>query len=274
MTRKFGGRLYQMFFRSCTEKVWGMPCRDISADWAAQRSKGLSLTKAASAALRPARRTPEPDGEERADVIKTLITSFRYPRHGPGMLWEAAAARIQERGGRVHMGTRVNGLERTGDGRWRVTLESGDGAERQREVDQLISSAPLGWLVNHLRPTLPTAAREAASALRYRDFLTVALILKTPSRFPDNWLYIHDPQLQVGRIQNFGNWSPEMRADRPLHGLLLDGVLLQQQRRSLEQQRCRIDRDGNPRTAQLGAGRGRGCDRWSRGASAQGLPCV
>ncbi len=98
MTRKFGCRLYQMFFRSYTEKVWGMPCRDISADWAAQRIKGLSLTKAASAAMRPARRTPKPDGEERADVIKTLITSFRYPRHGPGMLWEAAAVRIQERG--------------------------------------------------------------------------------------------------------------------------------------------------------------------------------
>jgi hypothetical protein len=171
------------------------------------------------------------------------------------------------------MGTRVYGVERTGDGRWRVTLECGDGAERQREMDELISSAPLGWLVNHLRPTLPTAAREAASALRYPDFLTVALILKTPSRFPDNWLYIHDPQAAGGA-------DPELRqlvardARRPLHGLLLDGVLLQQQRRSLEQQRCRIDRDGNPRTAQLGAGRGRGCDRWSRGASAQGLPCV
>ncbi len=213
VTRKFGGRLYQMFFKSYTEKVWGMPCRDISADWAAQRIKGLSLTKAARAALRTARRTPQPDAGERSDVIKTLITSFRYPRHGPGMLWEAAATRIREGGGRVQMGTRVSGIERTAQGLWKVTLKTADGSERQQEVDQLISSAPLGWLVNHTQPNLPAAACEAASNLRYRDFLTVALILKTPSSFPDNWLYIHEPQLQVGRIQNFGNWSPEMLAD-------------------------------------------------------------
>lgn len=213
MTRKFGGRLYQMFFKSYTEKVWGMPCRDISADWAAQRIKGLSLIKAAAAALRPPRRPPEAGDDARAEVIKTLITSFRYPRHGPGMLWEAAAARIGERGGRLHMGTRVSGLERTAPGHWRVTLKTADGSERQQEVDQLISSAPLGWLVAQMKPSLPKAALEAAAALRYRDFLTVALILKTPSSFPDNWLYIHDPDLQVGRIQNFGNWSPEMLAD-------------------------------------------------------------
>ena len=213
VTRKFGGRLYQMFFKSYTEKVWGMPCREISADWAAQRIKGLSLTKAASAALRPARRTAKPDEGERSDVIKTLITSFRYPRHGPGMLWEAAAAKIREHGGRLHMGTRVSCVERTSEGPWRVTLKAADGAERQHEVDQLISSAPLGWLVSHLQPSLPAVALDAARSLRYRDFLTVALILKTPSSFPDNWLYIHDPQLKVGRSQNFGNWSPEMLAD-------------------------------------------------------------
>jgi protoporphyrinogen oxidase len=213
MTRKFGGRLYQMFFKSYTEKVWGMPCRDISADWAAQRIKGLSLSQAANTALRPARRTPKPDDRERSDVIKTLITSFRYPRHGPGMLWEAAAEKIRNRGGTIHMGTRVNSLEYTGQRKWRVTLRSKEGKEQQQDVDQLISSAPLGWLVNHLQPSLPAVALEAARALRYRDFLTVALILKTPSTFPDNWLYIHESLLQVGRIQNFGNWSPEMLAD-------------------------------------------------------------
>ena len=213
VTRKFGGRLYQMFFKSYTEKVWGMPCRDISADWAAQRIKGLSLSQAARAALRPTRRGRKPDERERSDVIKTLITSFRYPRHGPGMRWEAAAAKIQQRGGKIHMGTRVNSLEYTGQGKWRVTLKTKDGTEQQQDVDQLISSAPLGWLVGHLQPSLPAAALEAAGALSYRDFLTVALILKTPSTFPDNWLYIHDPLLQVGRIQNFGNWSSEMLAD-------------------------------------------------------------
>jgi len=213
ITRKFGGRLYQMFFKSYTEKVWGMSCRDISADWAAQRIKGLSLIKAARTALRPARRPPQAGSDGRSDVIKTLITSFRYPRHGPGMLWEAATTRIRERGGRVHMGSRVSAIERRADGNWRVTLKTADGCERQQEVDQLISSAPLGWLVRHLQPSLPAPALEAADALRYRDFLTVALILKTGSTFPDNWIYIHDPKLQVGRIQNFGNWSPEMLAD-------------------------------------------------------------
>ncbi|QPN64789.1 NAD(P)/FAD-dependent oxidoreductase [Synechococcus sp. CBW1004] len=213
MTRKFGGRLYRMFFKSYTEKVWGIPCRDISADWAAQRIKGLSLIQAALAALRPAQRQPEAGDGARSTVIKTLITAFRYPRHGPGMLWEAAAARIRERGGRLHLGTRVSGLERTSEGSWRVTLTNASGSQRQQVVDQLISSAPLSWLVAQVQPSLPPEALEAAAALRYRDFLTVALILKTPSSFPDTWLYIHDPQLQVGRIQNFINWSAEMVPD-------------------------------------------------------------
>ncbi len=213
VTRKFGGRLYRMFFKSYTEKVWGMPCREISADWAAQRIKGLSLVKAARAALRPRRQTPRAGETGRSEVIKSLITSFRYPRHGPGMLWEAAAARIQERGAHLQLGTRVQGLSRTSAGRWRVQLALADGSERFQEVDQLISSAPLGWLVRNLEPRLPAAALAAAGALRYRDFLTVALILKTPSGFPDNWLYIHDPQLKVGRIQNFANWSSEMVPD-------------------------------------------------------------
>jgi protoporphyrinogen oxidase len=129
------------------------------------------------------------------------------------MLWEAAAAAIQERGGRLHMGTRVQGLTRTSAGRWRVKLALADGSERFQEVDQLISSAPLGWLVRNLEPSLPAAALEAAAALRYRDFLTVALILKSTNSFPDNWLYIHEPKLRVGRIQNFSNWSPEMVPD-------------------------------------------------------------
>jgi protoporphyrinogen oxidase len=213
MTRKFGRRLYRMFFKSYTEKVWGIPCRDISADWAAQRIKGLSLIQAAMAALRPAQRPPGAENGARSTVIKTLITAFRYPRHGPGMLWEAAAARIGERGGRLHLGNRVSGLERTSEGSWRVTLTTAAGTQRHQVVDQLISSAPLGWLVAQVQPSLPPEALEAAASLRYRDFLTVALILKTPSSFPDTWLYIHDPQLQVGRIQNFINWSAEMVPD-------------------------------------------------------------
>ena len=213
VTDKFGGRLYQMFFKSYTEKVWGMPCAQISADWAAQRIKGLSLSRAARHALLPRWLSPRDQDRPRAEVIKTLISSFRYPRLGPGMLWEAAADRVQAQGGRVEMGARVQGIERTGHSRWLVRIRSSEGTEYSRKVDHLISSAPLGWLVRTIQPPLPAAAQDAAAALRYRDFLTVALILRPSIHFPDNWLYIHDPQFHVGRIQNFANWSPEMVPD-------------------------------------------------------------
>ena len=211
---KFGSRLYNMFFKSYTEKVWGMPCNEISADWAAQRIKGLSLYKAAVAALRP-KRTPPPQSGDRGAVIKTLITSFRYPRLGPGMMWDAAAEHTRAQGGRVTLDTRVSGIRRGEDGRWCLTLEQG-GTSRNVWYDRVICSAPLGWLVRTVQPALPAAALEAAAALRYRDFLTVALIVRPSVDFPDNWLYIHDPALQVGRVQNFGNWSPELVPDPEL----------------------------------------------------------
>ena len=209
VTHKFGGRLYRMFFKSYTEKVWGMPCREISADWADQRIRGLSLSNAVRSALLPRRSPGSPGQGDRSDVIKTLITSFRYPRLGPGMLWEAAAEKVRNLGGGVEMGTRVVAIEALPSGRWRLRL-SRRGATDQVEVDQLISSAPLGWLVGAIQPALPREALEAAASLRYRDFLTVALILRPRVAFADNWLYIHDPALKVGRIQNFANWSAEM----------------------------------------------------------------
>lgn len=207
-THKFGGRLYRTFFKSYTEKVWGMPCDQISADWAAQRIKGFSLSKAARHALRPKPVIPR-SAENRANEIKTLISSFLYPRLGPGMLWEAAAERVKAAGGTVSMGTVVTALERTRQGRWRVqTIQAGQSSHH--EVDHLICSAPLGWLIPALQPALPAEVVAAAAELRYRDFLTVALILRPRVSFPDNWIYIHDPDLKVGRIQNFGNWSAEM----------------------------------------------------------------
>lgn len=209
VTHKFGGRLYRMFFKSYTEKVWGMPCREISADWADQRIRGLSLSNAARSALLPRRSPVSPGQGDRSDVIKTLITSFRYPRLGPGMLWEAAAEKVRKLGGSVEMGTRVVAIEALPSGRRRLQL-SRRGATDQVEVDQLISSAPLGWLVGAIQPALPSEALEAAASLRYRDFLTVALILRPRVSFADNWLYIHDPALKVGRIQNFANWSAAM----------------------------------------------------------------
>jgi protoporphyrinogen oxidase len=217
MTRKFGGRLYQMFFKSYTEKVWGVPCNEISADWAAQRIKGLSLSKVARNALLPRRQSAaEANGGDRSKVIKTLITSFRYPQLGPGMMWEAAAEKVHERGGFVHLGTKVSGIRHVPDGGWELTVTKAGESDLVKTYDQVISTAPLRWLVRTLVPALPTPALEAAAALRYRDFITVALIVRPTLSFPDNWLYIHDPHLMVGRIQNFANWSPEMVPDPAL----------------------------------------------------------
>ena len=217
MTQKFGGRLYQMFFKSYTEKVWGIPCNQISAEWAAQRIKGLSLTQVARAALqRGVPASTDANNSDRSKMIKTLITSFRYPRLGPGMMWEAAAEKVRERGGCVHLGARVNSIQKHSDGGWQLTVTKAGGAELMRTYDQVISSAPLGWLVQTLVPALPSPALEAAAALRYRDFLTVALIVRPNLKFPDNWLYIHDPDLKVGRIQNFANWSADMVPDPAL----------------------------------------------------------
>jgi protoporphyrinogen oxidase len=208
VTRKFGSRLYRTFFKSYTEKVWGRPCSEIAADWAAQRIKGLSLTTAALASLRP--RPPVQPAGDRTNQIKTLITSFRYPRLGPGMMWEAATERIRSHGGRVMLNSPVRRLEHhPGNGGWQLELAGSPGVSRG-PYQHVICSAPLGAIIPIIQNPLPAAVKEAASSLSYRDFLLVALILQPGASFPDQWLYIHDPELQVGRIQNFESWSPEM----------------------------------------------------------------
>jgi protoporphyrinogen oxidase len=225
VTNQFGQRLYSIFFKTYTEKVWGMSCKEISADWAAQRIKGLSLTTAVWNALFPQR---EP--KDRRNVVKSLIDTFRYPRRGPGMMWETCAARVKEMGGEIVMGANVTGarLDRT-TGRWTIMYEAGragragraGGASRAGEVgeagrldvDHVISSAPIRQLVAGLEPPMSEASRSAAAALRYRDFLTVVLILKDRGVVSDNWIYVHDPGVRVGRVQNFKSWSPEMVPD-------------------------------------------------------------
>ncbi len=203
VTNRFGRRLYQMFFKTYTEKVWGIPCERIGAQWAAQRIKGLSLRTAIVKAIWPGQR----DGK-----IKTLIDSFEYPRLGPGMMWEAFDRLVRAGGGRVtlgcrvtailHDGSRVNAVETTRDGR--TVVES---------ASHVISTMPMRQLVHALAPAAPEEVRAAADRLSYRDFLTVALILDQRDVFPDNWIYVHDPRVRVGRIQNFKNWSPEMVPD-------------------------------------------------------------
>ena len=209
VVNQFGRRLFNIFFKTYTEKVWGMSCKEISADWAAQRIKGLSLGSAIKNALLPQRRS-----NDRTKVVKTLIDTFRYPRRGPGMMWEACADRVRSLGGAVLLGRcvsrcRFDGASRT----WTVTVRRSDGGEEQFQGEQVISSMPIRELVAQIEPALPASVRKAAQALRYRDFLTVGLILRERNRFSDNWIYIHDPGVQMGRVQNYKSWSPEMVPD-------------------------------------------------------------
>lgn len=212
VTNKFGKRLFRIFFRTYTEKVWGMACNKISADWAAQRIKGLSLSQAIKHAL-----IPQSGKKPREQVIKTLIDSFRYPRRGPGMLWEAAAAKIERQGGEIRKGLKVVTITPEDDASWTVVAEDQAGARHAFHATHVISTMPMRELCHAIQPRLDGDTLAAADALKYRDFLTVALILKDRSLFDDNWIYIHDPSVKVGRIQNFKSWSPEMVPDPTLN---------------------------------------------------------
>jgi len=217
VSNQFGKRLFNTFFKSYTEKVWGMSCKEISADWAAQRIKGLSLGSAIKNALFPQRYNGD-----RSHVIKTLINSFRYPRKGPGMMWEACAEKTKAMGGKVEMGCKVVGLDyEAASETWSVSFKDRHGETQTFEADHVISSAPMRELVRGIRPAVSETAKSAANSLKYRDFLTVMLIVKNRDAFHDNWIYIHDPNVKVGRIQNFRSWSPEMvpDADKACYGL-------------------------------------------------------
>lgn len=212
VVNQFGRKLYSIFFKTYTEKVWGMPCDAMSADWAAQRIKGLSLGKAVIDGLKRSlglNRAPN-DGM----AAKTLLESFRYPRKGPGMMWEAARDRVIEGGNQVLMGHALKAMtfdEATG--RWRVQATH-DGDIVTLNGAHVISSAPMRELASRIQP-LP-ATIPAAMDLHYRDFLTVALMIRSDDLFPDNWIYIHEPGVKVGRVQNFRSWSPEMVPDKDI----------------------------------------------------------
>jgi protoporphyrinogen oxidase len=213
VTNQFGSRLFNIFFKTYTEKVWGMSCKEISADWAAQRIKGLSLKTAVWNALFPPKKGTVTKGD-RGKVIKTLIDTFRYPRKGPGMLWEACATKVKAQGGEILMGQKVVGCEYDANTKlWTVTHVDAQGNRNRTIAQHVISSAPMRELVKGLTPVASPEALTAASSLKYRDFLTVMLILDEKESFTDNWIYIHDPKVKVGRIQNFKSWSPEMVPD-------------------------------------------------------------
>jgi protoporphyrinogen oxidase len=204
----FGRRLFEIFFKTYTEKVWGIPCSEISADWAAQRIKGLSLFRAVTQAL----------VGQRGEIVKTLIEQFEYPRLGPGMMWERVAEDLSGRGVAIELGAKVIEIHHEGGRIGSLVVESESGS-REVGVDAMVSSMPIRALVTGLRPLPPSSVLDAARALRYRDFLTVVLVLDDPDVFPDNWIYIHDPSVRLGRVQNFKNWSPEMVPD-PRHTAL------------------------------------------------------
>jgi protoporphyrinogen oxidase len=204
VTNQFGERLFNIFFKTYTEKVWGVPCEQISADWAAQRIKGLSL----SSAIKNALIKPNHSGNK-DKVIKTLIDTFRYPKNGPGMMWEVCADKTKAMGGQVLMNTMVTGIKYTGTN-WSVEL---NGNHVEEDFDYVISSTPIRYLIPRIQPSFPAAAIDASQQLKYRDFLTVVMILKDEQKFTDNWIYIHDPSVKVGRVQNFKSWSPYMVPD-------------------------------------------------------------
>jgi protoporphyrinogen oxidase len=211
VVNQFGDRLFRIFFKTYTEKVWGMKCQEISADWAAQRIKGLSLGSAIKHALMPKRK---PKNNDRTQVVKTLIDTFRYPRLGPGMMWEACAMKIRQLGGQVLLGHTVTGCRYDSERKvWIVTTRDAQGQTEEFLGENLVSSMPIRELVAQIQPSLSQDVSRAGKSLRYRDFLTVGLIVHDAGRFTDNWIYIHDPSVQVGRVQNYKSWSPEMVPD-------------------------------------------------------------
>ncbi|MCS6812437.1 MAG: NAD(P)/FAD-dependent oxidoreductase [Cyanobacteria bacterium] len=200
VTDCFGRRLYRIFFKTYTEKVWGIPCNQIRADWAAQRIRNMSLKEAVLNAL---------FGSNNA---KSLIKKFNYPRLGPGMMWERCQELLNQAGSPVRLHTDVVRIERSGQRVTKVIAKTGD-YTFEITGDHFISSMPITALMKCMDPPPPDNVLQAANGLKYRDFLIVSLIINQADLFPDNWLYIHSPEFKVGRIQNFKNWSPAMVPD-------------------------------------------------------------
>ncbi|MGI8758244.1 MAG: NAD(P)/FAD-dependent oxidoreductase [Acidimicrobiales bacterium] len=203
VTARFGRRLYGIFFKTYTEKVWGVPATEISADWAAQRIKNLSLLNAVVNAVLPKRKQTE---------ITTLIEEFQYPKYGPGMMWQRAQEKVEAGGTKVIMQVKVTEV-RHRDGAAVSVLARSDGGETEYPVSHLISSMPIGALVRAMDPPVPAEVARAADDLHHRDFLTIALVVPESSGFADNWIYVHSPDVRLGRIQNFGSWSPYLVKD-------------------------------------------------------------
>ncbi|MEM7141428.1 MAG: NAD(P)/FAD-dependent oxidoreductase [Actinomycetota bacterium] len=198
---RFGWRLYRTFFKTYTEKVWGVPADQLEADWAAQRIKNLSLFGAIWNAITPSRNQKD---------ITSLIEEFEYPRHGPGMMWERCHELVEGQGSDVHFHQKVVKIAHADGTATSVVTASPDGQTAEHACTHVVSSMPIPLLVQAMDPPAPEEVILAAKSLEFRDFLTVALVVPEEDGFPDNWIYIHAPEVKVGRVQNFGSWSPEM----------------------------------------------------------------
>lgn len=211
VTNRFGRRLFLMFFKSYTEKVWGIPCSELKAEWAAQRIKNLTLASALLSWLfRP------------RYAITSLIEQFDYPALGPGMMWEAFRDEIAQQGGIVRMSCQVVKISRDGDRVLGVHVVEDGGETEFIPADHVISSMPVTEFIKKLDPPAPLAIAKAAGQLKYRDFIAVCLIVDQSDVFQDNWIYVHEPDVKVGRIQNFKNWSPAMLPDQSKTSLALE----------------------------------------------------
>jgi len=214
VSNQFGHRLFEIFFKTYTEKVWGISTSELSADWAGQRIRGLNLVEVIRNAVLPASLR----GGERA-IVKTLVDAFRYPRRGAGQMWESVAARLAKAGHPVRLGEEVVAVRHASGRVLSVVVRDGRGATLDVLGSEFISTMPIRELIAKLQPAAPSIVRKAADALAYRDFITVNLVLDRADVFPDQWIYVHDPGVKVGRIANFKNFSSTMVADGGLTGL-------------------------------------------------------
>ena len=213
---RFGRELYETFFKSYTEKVWGVACADMSAEWGAQRVKGLSISKAVSHALKKLLRIGALSGKK---VEMSLIEQFLYPAYGPGFMWEVVARKVREAGGEVRMGVDVIGVTHQEDRVTEVRTRDKQGKEETIEADYVFSTTDVRTLARMFSPQPPVGVLAITDKLEYRDFLTVGLLLDHPPRekngapILDTWMYVHEPGVSVGRLQFFHNWDPLLVAD-------------------------------------------------------------
>jgi len=223
VSNQFGRRLFEIFFKTYTEKVWGIPTSQLSADWAGQRIRGLNLLEVMRNALLPASLR----GGEHA-IVKTLVDSFRYPRLGAGQMWESVAARLKASGHPVRLGEEVVAVRHAGGRVLSVVVRDSTGGTLDVLGSEFISTMPIRELIAKLQPAAPSIVRAAADALGYRDFITVNVVVDRADVFPDQWIYVHDPGVKVGRIANFKNFSPAMVDDGGLTGLGMEYFCFEQ----------------------------------------------